>query len=134
MSAELLNLESAIADFDPQADDVFVDPRRLSAAIDRLQGKLCRAVAAAKKRNQHLLSGQSACSWVARECQMSKTAAADRLCVGSQLCSMPIVAEAVSSGEIGVQAASVICHLQERVEHIGPRLDEEMWIGNAKRL
>ena len=65
---------------------------------------------------------------------MSKTAAADRLCVGSQLCSMPIVAEALSSGEIGFQAASVICHLQERVDQIGARLDEEMWIGNAKRF
>src|SRR2546428_189676 len=59
MSAELLNLESAITDFDRQADDDFVDPRRLSAAIDRLQGKLCRVVAAAKKRNQHLLTGES---------------------------------------------------------------------------
>ena len=134
MFDELVKLESAITDFDRQADDDFVDPRRLSAAIDRLQGKLCRAVAAAKKRNQDLLTGQSACSWVARECHMSKTAAADRLCVGSQLCSMPIVAEALSSGEIGFQAASVICHLQERVDQIGARLDEEMWIGNAKRF
>src|SRR2546427_12934679 len=114
MSAELLNLESAITDFDRQADDDFVDPRRLSAAIDRLQGKLCRVVAAAKKRNQHLLTGQSACSWGARECHMSKTAAADRLCVGSQRRSMPIVADALSSGEIGCQAGSVICHLQDR--------------------
>src|SRR5438132_124471 len=79
MFDELVKLESAIEDFERDADDDFVDPRRLSAAIDRLQGKLCRAVAAAKKRNQHLLSGQSACSWVARECQMSKTAAADPL-------------------------------------------------------
>src|SRR5438445_9494261 len=134
MFDELVKLESAIEDFERDADDDFVDPRRLSAAIDRLQGKLCQAVAAAKKRNQHLLSGQSACSWVARECQMSKTAAADRLCVGSQLCSMPIVAEALSSGEIGFQAASVICHLQERVDQIGARIDEEMWIGNAKRF
>src|SRR5437867_3113808 len=134
MFDELVKLESAIEDFERDADDDFVDPRRLSAAIDRLQGKLCRVVAAAKKRNQHLLSGQSACSWVARECHMSKAAAADRLCVGSQLCSMPIVAEALSSGEIGFQAASVICHLQERVDQIGARLDEEMWIGNAKRF
>src|SRR2546428_11905104 len=104
MSAELLNLESAITDFDRQADDDFVDPRRLSAAIDRLQGKLCRVVAAAKKRNQHLLTGQSACSWVARECHMSKTAAADRLCVGSQLCSMPIVAAGPGLGESGFPA------------------------------
>src|SRR5256886_16700238 len=134
MFDELVKLESAIEDFERDADDDFVDPRRLSAAIDRLQGKLCRAVAAAKKRNQHLLSGQSACSWVARECHMSKTAAADRLCVGSQLCSMPIVAEALSSGEIGFQAASVICHLAERGDQIRRRPAAGMGGGNAKRL
>jgi len=65
---------------------------------------------------------------------MSKTAAADRLCVGEQLESMPLVADAVSSGVIGFQAASAICHLQERVSAIGARIDEEMWIDNARRF
>src|SRR5256886_15497531 len=100
MFDELVKLESAIEDFERDADDDFVDPRRLSAAIDRLQGKLCRVVAAAKKRNQHLLTGHSACSWVARECHMSKTAAADRPCVASQRCSMPRAAPAPGSGGI----------------------------------
>src|SRR6266576_443334 len=85
MSVELESLEGAIADFDREADDDFVDPRRLSAAIDRLQGKLCRVLGAARKRGDHLLAGQSACTWVAVQCQMSKTTAADRLCVGEQL-------------------------------------------------
>src|SRR5438309_10716914 len=35
MSIELESLESAIGDFDLQADDDYVDPKRLSAAIDR---------------------------------------------------------------------------------------------------
>src|SRR5947209_20310795 len=39
MSAELRMLETAIADFDREADDDFVDTRRLSAAIDRLPGQ-----------------------------------------------------------------------------------------------
>src|SRR5207245_3148237 len=82
MSAELRTLETAIADFDREADDDFVDTRRLSAAIDRLQGKLCRVVAAARTRGDHLLAGQSACSWVAALCQMSMATAADRICVG----------------------------------------------------
>src|SRR2546421_12426068 len=60
MSAELESLEGAIADFDREADDDFVDPGRLSAAIDRLQGKLCRVLAAARKRGDHLVAGQSA--------------------------------------------------------------------------
>ena len=119
MSAELRTLETAIADFDREADDGFVDTRRLSAAIDRLQGKLCRVVAAARKRGDHLLAGQSACSWVAAQCQMSKTTAADRLCVGEQLRNLPGIAEALSAGQIGYQATAVICHLSEQVGRSG---------------
>src|SRR4051794_27226396 len=115
MSAELQVLEDAARNFEREVDDDFVDPRRLSAVIDRLQGKLCRVVDAAKKRGDHLLAGQSACSWVAAQCQMSKTAAADRLCVGEQLANLPEVAQALGSGQIGYQAAAVICHLSEQV-------------------
>src|SRR5256884_3638268 len=134
MSAELRTLESAIADFERQADDDFVDPRRLSAAIDRLQGKLCRVVSAARKRGDHLLAGQSACTWVAVQCQMSKTTAADRLCVGEQLGNLPEIAQALGSGQIGYQAAAVICHLSDQVGEKRQYIDEEHWIGYAQRF
>src|SRR2546427_11667148 len=134
MSVELRTLETAIADFDREADDDFVDPRRLSAAIDSLQGKVCRVVAAAKKRGDHLLAGQSACSWVAAECQMSKTSAADRLCVGEQLGNLPEIAQALGSGQIGYQAAAVICHLSDQVGEKRQYIDEEHWIGYAQRF
>ena len=111
MSFEMQALEEAVALFEAEADDEFIDARRLSGVIDRLQGKLCRVLGAARKRGDHLLAGQSACTWVAAQCRMSKTTAADRLCVGEQLGNLPMVAEALSSGEIGYQAASVICHL-----------------------
>src|SRR5438093_2332285 len=134
MSAELRTLETAIADFDREADDDFVDTRRLSAAIDRLQGKLCRVVAAARKRGDHLLAGQSACSWVAAQCQMSKTTAADRLCVGEQLRNLPGIAEALSAGQIGYQAAAVICHLREQVGEKRQYIDQDHWISYAQRF
>src|SRR5438034_689586 len=134
MSVELRTLETAIADFDREADDDFVDPRRLSAAIDRLQGKLCRVVAAARTRGDHLLAGQSACTWVASQCQMSKTAAADRLCVGEQLNNLPEIGRALSSGEIGYQAAAVICHLSEQVGEKREYIDQAAWIGYAQRF
>src|SRR5256885_167265 len=134
MSAELRTLESAIADFDREADDDFVDPRRLSAAIDRLQGKLCLVLGAARKRGDHLLAGQSACTWVAVQCQMSKTTAADRLCVGEQLGNLPRIAEALSSGQIGYQAAAVICHLSEQVGEKRQYIDQEHWIVYAQRF
>src|SRR5438034_1097755 len=134
MSVELENLESAVADFDRDADDDFVDPRRLSAAIDRLQGKLCRVLGAARKRGDHLLAGQSACTWVSTQCLMSKTTAADRLCVGEQLGHLPRVAEALSSGQIGYQAAAVICHLSDQIGEKRQYIDEEHWIGYAQRF
>src|SRR2546426_5481252 len=134
MSVELESLETAIADFDREADDDSVDPGRLSAAIDRLQGKLCRVLGAARKRGDHLVAGQSACTWVAVQCRMSKTTAANRLCVGEQMGNLPRVAEALSSGQIGYQAAAVICHLSEQVGEKREYIDQEHWIGYAQRF
>ena len=126
-------LRAAISDLEAEDDD-FVDPRELSSLIDRLQGKLCRVVAAARKRGEHLLSGQSPCSWVALQCQMSRTSAADRLCVGEELGHLPRIAQALSSGEIGFQAASVICHLSEQIGEKRAYIEEEDWIGFARRF
>src|SRR5437870_11045560 len=134
MSIELERLENSIGDFDLQADDDQVDPRRLSAAIDRLQGKLCRVVNQAKKRGDHLLAGQTACAWVSVTCLMSRTAAADRLCVGEQLGNLPRIAEALGSGQIGYQAAAVICHLSEQVGEKRQYIDQEHWISYAQRF
>src|SRR5712691_3547026 len=116
MSTELRALEGAIADFEREADDDFVDLRRLSAAIDRLQGKLCRVVAAPRKRGDHLVAWPSACSWVAAQCQMSKTA------------------EALGSEQSGYQAAAVICHLSEQVGEKRKYIEEEHWIGFAQSV
>src|SRR5438034_6178204 len=133
MSVELENLESAVADFDRDADLDFVDPKRLSAVIDRLQGTLCSVVSRAKKRGDHLLTGQSACTWVAAQCRMSKTTAADRLCVGEQLGNLPRVAEALSSGQIGYQAAAVICQLSEQDGEKRQYIYHDNWTAYAQR-
>src|SRR2546429_8671763 len=134
MSVELEILDQAARDFERDADLDFVDPRRLSAIIDRLQGTLCTVVDRAKKRGDHLLAGQSACTWVASQCQMSKTTAADRLCVGEQLGHLPRIAEALSSGQIGYQAAAVICHLSEQVGEKRQYIDQEHWIAYAQKF
>src|SRR2546425_2330722 len=134
MSDELERLEAEVREFQANADLDFVDARRLSTVVNSLQGTLSRVVDLARKRGDHLLVGQSACTWVSTTCQMSPNAAADRLCVGEQLESMPKVAEALSWGEIGYQAASVICHLQKHVSELEVRIDEEMWIDNARRF
>jgi hypothetical protein len=131
---QLDNLEAAAADFFTNADLDFVDADRLSRVIHGLEGALSKVVGRATSRGEHLLAGQSACTWVAQRCQMSKSSAADRLCIGAQLEKMPRVDAALSSGEIGLQAASVICHLQERVEQAGGSIDEEEWVKIAKDL
>ena len=129
---EMQNLEAAIAEFESHADLDFVDLPRLSAAINRLEGIRCAAASRATARGDHMLAGQSASTWVSRQCQMSKSAASDRLCVGAQLEKLPRVAQALSSGEIGFQAASVICHLQERIAQVEAVVDEEQWVGMAR--
>src|SRR6266566_6117153 len=134
MSDELETLEIAARDFESDADFDFVDPRRLTAVIDRLQGALCKVVTRARQRGDHLLAGQSACSWVSDTCQMSRTAAADRLCVGEQLDKLPRIAEALSSGQIGYQAGSVICHLSEQLGEKRDHIDQEHWIDYAQRF
>src|SRR5256712_8198608 len=134
MSDELQRLEAEVREFQQNADLDFVDARRLSTVVNSLQGTLSRVVDRAKVRGDHLLAGQSACTWVASTCQITPTAAADRLCVGEQLESMPKVAQALSSGEVGYQAASVICHLQKHVAELEVHIDEEMWIDNARRF
>ena len=134
MSDELERLEAEVREFQANADLDFVDARRLSTVVNSLQGTLSQVVHRAKVRGDHLLAGQSACTWVASTCQITPTAAADRLCVGEQLESMPKVAQALSSGEVGYQAASVICHLQKHVAELEVHIDEEMWIDNARRF
>jgi Domain of unknown function (DUF222) len=126
------NLESAAADFEANADLDYVDPARLASVVNRLQGVLSKVVHRATARGDHMLAGQSASTWVGRQCQMSKSAASDRLCVGEQLEKLPRVAKALSSGEIGFQAASVICHLQERIAQVEAVVDEEQWVGMAR--
>src|SRR5213080_5336487 len=134
MGDGLERLKSAAHDFERDADNDFVDPKLLAAVIDGLQGKLCRVLDRAKKRGDHLLAGQTACAWVSVTCLMSRTAAADRLCVGEQLGHLPRIAAALSSGQIGYQATAVICHLSEQVGEKREYIDQEHWIDYAQRF
>src|SRR5260370_14363091 len=63
-------------------------------------------------------------TWLSRLCGMSATSAADRLCVGKQLESLPRIAQALSSGEIGYQSASLLCHLRDQLGDKQDRFNE----------
>src|SRR5437764_9584304 len=133
MPDELERLKVAVRDFQSRADLDFVDPKELSGLVDSLQGTLCTVLNQARKRGANLLTGQTPCSWVAQTCGLTPNAASDRLCVGKHLEAMPLVAEALSSGEVGYQATSVICHFRENLrEDLRELCYEEQWIGHAK--
>jgi hypothetical protein len=107
-----------------------VDPKRYRAVIDSLDGDFSAVARDAQKTGEHLVSGNiTAASWIARICGMSVTSAADRLCVGSQLESLPKVAAALGSGEISFQSASALCHLHEQLGEKGRLFDEDEMLG-----
>jgi hypothetical protein len=117
-------------------DDDEVDPKELSTLVDRLQLKFCQVVNRARERGEHQAFSPniSAVGWVADICSMSRTSAADRLCVGKQIESLPKVAEALRAGEIGYQPVAVICHLNEQLAEKGDRVVEEDWVDYARKF
>src|SRR5437870_7792646 len=134
VAEELQRHAAATRDLELQSNDDFVDPKLVAAVIDGLQGKLCRVLDQAKKRGDHLLAGQTACAWISITCLMSRTAAADRLCVGEQLGHLHRIAAALSSGQIGYKVTAVICHSSEQVGEKREYIDQEQWIDYAQRF
>jgi len=111
------------------------DPKRLRAAIDALELEFSSMVRRVQQRGDHLLDGNiTAASWVSRTCGMSVTSAADRLCVGEQLQSVPKVAAALRSGEIGYQSASVLCHLRDQLGDKRDLFNEDEMLDLARRF
>src|SRR3989454_12313026 len=115
MSDGLGNLEDAAREFRRSADFDFVDPKRLAAVIDGLQGDLCKVLDRGRKRGDYQLARLSPASWAARTCAMSRHSAADRLCVGKHLDSMPKTPAALGKGGIGDPAASAPRHLRDQL-------------------
>jgi len=129
----LSKLETAIREL--QSCDSDIDPKWLRAAIDALEGLFSAVVKRAQERGDHLVEGNiTATSWISRTCGMSVTSAADRLCVGAQLESLPKVAAALSAGEIGYQSTSVLCHLRDQLGEKRDLFDEEEMLDYARRF
>src|SRR5690348_15859868 len=127
-------LKKAAADIEVSADFDFVDPKRLSSVIDRLQGDLCRVLDRGQKHGDYQLAGLSPASWAARTCGMTRHAAADRLCVGKHLDSLPETAAGLAAGEIGYQAAAALCHLREQLGEKWEPAHEAQMVGYARRF
>jgi hypothetical protein len=116
-----------------QRDERAVDLKDFRVVIESLEGDFSVVARDAEKAGEHLAGGNiTAGSWIARTCGMSITSAADRLCVGEQLESLPKVAAALSSGEISYQSASALCHLRERLGDNAEFFDEEEMLTYAR--
>jgi hypothetical protein len=63
---------------------------------------------------------------------MSSSSVADRLCVGAQLESLPKIAEALRTGQISYQAASVLCHLRDQLGDERELFVEEEMLEHAR--
>ena len=64
MPDDLQALEDAVRDFKRDADLDFVDPKRLAAVIDGLQGTLSTVLFQGKWRGDHLVAGKTPCGRV----------------------------------------------------------------------
>src|ERR1700738_433516 len=103
-----------------------VDLSEYRSVIDSLEGDFSSVARDAQKSGAHLVGGNiTAASWIARICDMSINSAADRLCVGTQLESLPKVAAALAAGEVGYQSVSILCHLRDVLADKRPLLGAE---------
>src|SRR6267143_3102761 len=134
MSDGLENLEDAAREFRRSADFEFVDPKRLAAVIDGLQGDLSTVLDRGRKRGDHQLARLSPSSWAARTCGMSRSSASDRLCVGKHLDSLPETSAALASGKIGYQSAAAICHLRDQLGEKWEPANEAEMVDKARRF
>src|SRR5260370_9085948 len=110
----LAKLRAAVREFQAR-EERRVDPKEFRAVIDVLDGEFSANARECARAGEHLVAGSiTAASWIARTCGMSISSAADRVCVGEQLESLPKVPVALGSGEISYQPASPLCHRPDR--------------------
>jgi hypothetical protein len=106
-------------------EELRFDLKELRSLIDALEAEFSAEARRVQAGGEHRADGSATVvTWLSRLCGMSATSAADRLCVGSQLESLPKVAKALSSGEIGYQSASLLCHLREQLGEKRDRFEE----------
>ena len=112
---DLAGLESTVRDF-LAGDELSVDLKRLRVVIDSLEGYFAAQARQVRRVGGNRADGSaSVVTWIGRTCGMSSSSVADRLCVGTQLESLPKIAEALRTGQISYQATSVLCHLREQL-------------------
>jgi hypothetical protein len=130
----LSELLAAIRKFQDR-EDRRVDIKGLRSGIDALEGEAAAEARACQVAGDHLANGNpTVVTWLSRLCGMSATSTADRLCVGTQLESLPKIAEALRSGEIGYQSTSLLCHLRDQLGDKRELFVEDEMLEHARNL
>ncbi len=133
--AELRAAAQALAerDLEPLTDEALgEDLRELRGIIDSLEKTFSSDADVFRRRGGHLASGHpTAVSWLRDNCKLSSNSAADRLCVGKEMASIPQLAQAVDEGRIGFQSAATICHLLDQVGDKREHLDLDELVSYA---
>ncbi|HEV2216744.1 MAG TPA: DUF222 domain-containing protein [Candidatus Dormibacteraeota bacterium] len=109
--------------------------RELREMIDALEVEFSSSARAFQLQGGHLADGfPGTVSWLRQNCKMSGPSAADRVCVGKELESLPHIAEALATGRLGFQAAAAICHLFEQAAERRDHLDEVALVAHAAQM
>src|SRR5579859_55877 len=135
----IAGLKTAVAVFRERDQDALTavargeELRDLRSCIDALELEFSSSARKFQVQGGHVADGAAGVvSWLSRSCGMSGNSAADRVCVGKELESLPKVAEALASGLIGYQSAAVLCHLRDQLDDKRDDFDEEMMLGFAR--
>ncbi len=128
----LSRLREAVREYQA-CEDCELDPKGLREVIDSLEGTFSVHSRRCQEIGTHLAEGSATfVTWLSRLCGMSATSAANRLCVGTQLESLPKIAAALGSGEISYQSASVLCHLRDQLGDKRELFVEEEMLEHAR--
>jgi hypothetical protein len=128
----LAKLLEAIREFQDR-DDRKVDLKILRQGIDALEYEFSAEARSAQLSGENLADGSAGVvTWLSRLCGMSVTSVADRVCVGKQLESLPKIAEALRTGEIGYQSTALLCHLRDQLGDQREYFDEEAMLEHAR--
>src|SRR6267378_3875315 len=131
--AALAELQEAVHKFEAQEDRP-INLKGLRVVIDSLEGVFSADTRRCQQTGTHLADGSATLvTWVGRLCGMSATSTADRLCVGTQLESLPRIAEALRSGEIGYQSTALLCHLRDQLGDQRELFDEDEMLDLARK-
>jgi hypothetical protein len=130
----LSKLQEAVREFQVR-DDRRVDAKGLRQVIDSLECEFSVEARRCQETGTHLANGNpTVVTWLSRLCGMSATSAADRLCVGTQLESLPKIGEALRNGDISYQSTALLCHLRDQLGDKRELFVEDEMLEHARNL